>query len=415
MNNDNSVARTLAMAPARRRSWRWPLVGVAVLVLAVLGWQWFARGSDAPNYKTAESFLGGLVVSVSATGTLQPLNSVDVGSELSGTIASVEVDFNDRVEPGQVLARLDREMLDARLVEARASLKAAQAKVKEAAATVTETRLALKRCEELVARQMCTASDLDKQRAAFARAEAAEIMAQAQAAQAQAAVEAQETNLRKSVIRAPMGGIVLNRQVEKGQTVAASFQTPVLFTLADDLSRMELIVAVDEADIGQVRAGQSATFTVDAYPGRSFQAEVKQIRQAPKTVEGVVTYETVLSVANEDLVLMPGMTATADIVSARLTDVLLVPNAALRFSPPAQVAQSRSGGMFAMRGPPRTPKTALKAKEPNGRQTVYTLHEGALTPLSIRTGMSDGRNTQVLEGDLQPATVLVTDIMSTPR
>lgn len=414
MMHENSVASVLAAGPTRRRPLRWLGAAVAVLLAGVAGWLWLSGDGDVPRYRTAPATQGQLVVTVSATGTLQPLNRVDVGSELSGTIASVEVDFNDRVEAGQVLARLDREMLEARLVEARATLQAAAAKVKEAQATVTETRLSLKRCEDLVDRGMCTASDLDKLRGAFARAEAAEVMARAQAAQATAAVDAQETNLRKSVIRAPIGGIVLNRQVEKGQTVAASFQTPVLFTLADDLSRMELVVAVDEADIGQVRAGQTASFTVDAYPGRTFSAEVKQIRQAPKTVEGVVTYETVLSVANDDLVLMPGMTATADIVSAHLSDVLLVPNAALRFTPPVEEAK-RPGGMLAMRGPPRAAKTVQKTREPDGRQTVYTLREGVPTPVAIRTGASDGRNTQVLEGELTPGMLLITDTVSTPK
>jgi HlyD family secretion protein len=411
MNNENSVAAVLATTPVRRSPWRWPVIAVVIVALAVLAWWWLAGDSGATSYRTAEVTRGELVVSVSATGTLQPLNSVDVGSELSGTIAKVEVDFNDRVEAGQVLARLDRELLDARLVEARATLQAAEAKVREAAATVTETRLALKRCEDLVMRQMCTQSDLDKARAAFERARAGEAMAKAQAAQARAAVDAQETNLRKSVIRAPMGGIVLNRQVEAGQTVAASFQTPVLFTLADDLARMELVVAVDEADIGQVRTGQSATFTVDAHPGRSFKAEVKQIRQAPKTVEGVVTYETVLSVSNDDLALMPGMTATADIVSTRLEDVLLVPNAALRFTPPVEVQTSRP--MFM--GAQRRAKTPPKAREPDGRQTVYILQDGAPVPVNIRPGASDGRNTQVLAGDLSPGAALVIDVLSKPK
>ncbi|MCK9530776.1 MAG: efflux RND transporter periplasmic adaptor subunit [Gammaproteobacteria bacterium] len=411
MNNENTVAGILAAATVRRSRWRWPVVGVMVLAVAALTWWWLAGDAAAPSYRTAEVTRGELVVSVSATGTLQPLNSVDVGSELSGTIAKVEVDFNDRVEAGQVLARLDRELLDARLVEARATLRAAEAKVREAAATVTETRLALKRCEDLVVRQMCAQSDLDKARAAFERARAGEAMAKAQAAQARAAVDAQETNLRKSVIRAPMGGIVLNRQVEAGQTVAASFQTPVLFTLADDLARMELVVAVDEADIGQVRTGQSATFTVDAHPGRSFKAEVKQIRQAPKTVEGVVTYETVLSVSNDDLALMPGMTATADIVSTRLEDVLLVPNTALRFTPPVEVQTSRP--MFM--GAQRRAKIPPKAREPDGRQTIYILQDGAPVPVNIRPGASDGRNTQVLAGDLSPGAALVIDVLSKPK
>lgn len=411
MNKENSVADVLAVGRKRRRPWRWLAAGVVTLAVAGAGWLWLTSGGDAPRYRTVPVAQGDLVVTVSATGTLQPLNKVDVGSELSGTIASVEVDFNDHVKPGQILAQLDREMLEARLVEARATLESAEAKVKEAQATVIENRLALKRCEDLVDRGMCTASELDKLRGAFARAEAAEVMARAQVAQARAALAAQETNLRKSVIRAPIGGIVLNRQVEKGQTVAASFQTPVLFTLAEDLSRMELIVAVDEADIGHVRAGQSATFTVDAFPGRVFQAEVKQIRQAPKTVDGVVTYETVLSVSNEDLLLMPGMTATADIVTSRFANVLLVPNAALRFTPPVDAPKRNSGSMLAFGGPPRLPPKTQRAKGPAGQQTVHVLRDGVPVPVSVRTGATDGRNTQVLEGELTPGMMVITDVV----
>lgn len=413
-SKNESIARLLATAPRGAKGRLWGMIGAVVVVIAAAVWFFSGNTEGETTYRTAEAYKGDLVATVSATGTLQPVNKVDVGSELSGTVASVEVDYNDRVTRGQVLARLDTELLTAKQVEARASLQSAKAKGQEAAATVTETRLALRRCEELAPRQMCSQSDLDKLRAAFERAQAAEVMAQAQAAQAQAMLTAQETNLRKAVIRAPIDGVVLGRSVEKGQTVAASFQTPVLFTLADDLARMELLVAVDEADIGQVRVGQSATFTVDAYPGRSFAAEVKQIRQAPKTVEGVVTYETVLSVDNGELLLMPGMTATADIVSTRLTDVLLIPNAALRFSPPAEESTKKknSGGLFPGMGPPRVPKAAPRVKDPGGMQTVYALRNGAPAPVQVKAGVSDGRNTQVLAGELTPGTALIVDAVS---
>jgi HlyD family secretion protein len=207
--------------------------------------------------------------------------------------------------------------------------------------------------------------------------------------------------------------VVLARNVEKGQTVAASFQTPVLFTLADDLRRMELVVAVDEADIGQVRLNQEATFTVAAFPGRNFPAKVTQIRQSPKTVEGVVTYETVLLVNNGDLALMPGMTATADIVSAHLQDVLLVPNAALRFKPPMQNEGKKPGGSLLMFSPPRSNQKA-KVKEPSGsgKQNVYVLRDGAPVAVPITVGVSDGRNTQVLSGELTPGMAVVVDAAS---
>jgi HlyD family secretion protein len=410
-SGQEAIAKLLAAGrPRRVPRWWWIAGAFVLLAVVVVVWRGTGGNGKRPAWQTAEVHRGDLTSAVSATGTLQPVNKVDVGSELSGTIASVHADFNDRVKRGEVLARLDTEILEAREVEARAAVTSAKAKEQDAAATVTETRLALRRCEELAPRQMCAASDLDKLRAAHERALAAESVSKAQSAQAQALLTAQETNLRKAVIRAPIDGVVLARNVEKGQTVAASFQTPVLFTLADDLRRMELVVAVDEADIGQVRLNQEATFTVAAFPGRNFPAKVTQIRQSPKTVEGVVTYETVLLVNNGDLALLPGMTATADIVSAHLQDVLLVPNAALRFQPPVQTEAKKPSGSLLMFSPPRSTQKA-KVKEPNGsgKQNVYMLREGVPVVVPITVGLSDGRNTQVLSGELAPGTAVVVD------
>ncbi|MGD2171227.1 MAG: efflux RND transporter periplasmic adaptor subunit, partial [Gammaproteobacteria bacterium] len=297
--------------PGRRRLY-WLL---ALAVAGIIGYALYALmrsdAEQAVRYVTAEVTRGDLTVTVTATGTVQPVNQVDVGSELSGTVDSVLVDFNDLVTRGQVLARLDTDRLQAAVVEGRAALKSAEAKLEEAKATVVETRLRLQRCETLAEQQMCSAEELATQQAARSRAVAAQTSARAQVAVARASLEIEETNLSKAEIRSPVDGLVLRRQVEPGQTVAASLQAPVLFTLAENLAQMELHVAVDEADIGKVREKQSAVFTVDAYPDREFEARITQVRFAPQTIEGVVTYETLLAVENDDLALRPGMTATA--------------------------------------------------------------------------------------------------------
>ena len=408
----SSLAQGAALRWHQSRLVRWggPAVLVAVGALFLL----FRDGSSPPvSYKSVEAKIGTLVINVTSTGTLQPVNQVDVGSELSGTIARVEVDFNDHVAAGQVLARLDTEILQARIAEAKASLQSARARTAEAAATVTETRLNLERCQELLVQQMCSRSDLDKLQAAYDRALANQTMMKAQVAMSQAALDVQQTNLRKAVIRAPISGVVLDRKVEPGQTVAASFQTPVLFSIAEDLKRMELRVAVDEADVGQVRAEQPATFSVDAFPRRTFNAKVAQIRQAPKTVEGVVTYETVLLVDNSDLALLPGMTATAQIIANHFENTLLVPNAALRFSPPQQSAKKKSG--FSLNFFPRPPAARQKPREVNGKgrtSQVWVQREGVPVAMPITTGASDGQWTQVLSGEIKAGDELLTDVVS---
>ncbi len=403
--------------PTRRwyhaRLLRW---GLVVVALGTLGGGYLlfgSKSSQAVAYRSVEARSGSLVVTVTTTGTLQPVNRVDIGSELSGTIATVEVDFNDRVEEGAVLARLDTEILEARLAEAKASLQSAKARISEASATVNETNVNLQRCLQLLQQQMCSRSERDTMKAAYQRAQANETMARSQLEMAQAALDLQQTNLRKAVIRSPISGVVLDRKVEPGQTVAASFQTPVLFTIAEDLKRMELRVAVDEADVGQVRAGQAATFSVDAFPRRTFNAQVVQIRQAPKTVEGVVTYETVLEVDNSELLLMPGMTATAQITVNQIDDALLVPNAALRFAPPP--AQSSSGFSFSFF--PRRRPTAQQPREVGRERTAQVWLERGGVPVAIplTTGASDGQWTQVLSGEVKAGDALLTDVVSSAQ
>ena len=413
--DDISAVIGLEARSTKRRRMRWLGILLAALVLMAGGYL-LLKPSQAPllRFDTAEVQQGNLTVTVTATGTLQPVNQVDVGSELSGTIDTVLVDFNDRVRRGQVLARLDTDRLKAQVIEVRESLESAKAKLEEAKATVLETRLRYERCEKLATRQLCSGEDLDTARAAQARAKAAEASAKAQVAVARATLDLNETNLAKAEIRSPIDGLVLKRQIEPGQTVAASLQAPVLFTLAEDLAHMELHVAVDEADVGKIAEGQSAVFTVDAYPARSFPARITQVRFAPQTVEGVVTYETVLLVDNADLSLRPGMTATAVITVQKLEDVTLVPNAALRFIPPVtQTAQNSGGGIFGAIF--RRPSSDRRRTDNDGRQKIWILRDGQPVAVPVTTGASDGKFTELLSGDIRPGQAVVIDAISVKK
>lgn len=408
----DNIQQTLGLGRGGNSRWRWRLALAFSLVLVVLLWLWLGDATDTTfSYRTAPVERGDLTLMVTATGNLQPLNQVEVGSEVSGTIARVLVDFNDSITLDQVLAQLDTSTLINRVAEAKAALLAAEAGVKEAQATELEKRLALSRCRELAKQQMCSANDIDVAAAAHARAQAGVASAKAQVAMAQAVLSGHQTSLEKTTIRSPINGIVLDRKVEPGQTVAASFQTPVLFTLAEDLSRMELIVAVDEADIGRIRHGQQAIFNVDAFANRSFNARITQVRHAPQTIEGVVSYETVLSVNNEELQLLPGMTATAEIITREIDNALLIPNAALRYSPPLAPVKSQTGGsvinqLFSRSRSPR--QTPLPAEAGMMRQ-IWLLKDGEPQALMIKLGESDGRYTEVLDGELEPGMALITE------
>jgi HlyD family secretion protein len=405
--------------PRRRRLLAW---GAVALVVAGALLLWLRHdGGPAVKYRTEAARTGDLDVTVTATGNLQPTNQVDVGSELSGIVQRVEVDFNDRVKVGQVLARLDPTKLSAQVLQSRAALKVAQARVLQARATVTEARSEMARLDhvrELSGGRLPSQHDLDAAKASLARAEADAASAEAQVAQARATLEGNETDLKKLVIVSPVDGIVLNRQVEPGQTVAASLQAPVLFTLAEDLAHMELLVDVDEADVGQVREGQEATFGVDAYPERTFSARVAQVRFGSETVAGVVTYKAVLNVDNADLTLRPGMTATADIQVKHVAGALLVPNAALRFTPPVtgpQAGQDRRS--LLMRLFPRPPRRGAQPGEAGGKRQarVWVLEDGQPKAVPVTPGATDGSVTEIVKGDLKAGAELVVDTYTPSR
>jgi len=383
------------------------IIFVAIL-LAVLITYLFSP-SDNENslqYITVEIERGDLTIQVTATGTLAPLNQVDVGSEISGRIETVQADFNDRVKKQQVLASLNTDEQKARVVQAQAALKVAEARVLQAAATVLETDLIMKRCRALANEGLCTPQDQDAAQASYARAKADEASVKAQVSQAVATLDVEQTRLRKAVIRSPIDGIVLKRQIEPGQTVAASLQAPILFTLAENLAQMELRVAVDEADIGKVREGQVATFTVDAYADRTFPASITQVRLAPLEEAGVVSYETILSLSNEDFLLRPGMTATAHITVEEIQDALRVPNAALRFVPPAPQTQEKAGFLDQLF--PRWGNRTRPERKNNKSRQVWVLEDNQPQSIEVKVGPSDGRMTQILSGKLQAGMIVIT-------
>ena len=396
------------------------LVGVVVVVVVV---RKNTDKSATTQFETQEAQRGDLIVIVTATGTLQPTNEVDVGSEISGIVKSVEADYNDKVKVRQVLARIDTSKLDAQATQSKAALEAARAKVLQTQATVSETRSKLSQLErvrELSNGKVPSQAEFDAAQAAFDRAKADEASAAAAVSQAQATLEANQTDIAKAVICSPINGIVLIRSVEPGQTVAAAFQAPVLFTLAEDLTQMELHVDVDEADIGQVKEGQEGTFEVDAYPDRTFKATITQTRYGSKTVEGVVTYETVLKVDNSDLSLRPGMTATADITVNKVEGAVLVPSAALRFTPPVPADKTKrsSGGLLGAMLP--RPPTSESKQQENGtgngkQQQVWVLKDGQPVAVPVIIGATNGVMTEVFDGDVQPGTVLVIDVAAVRR
>ncbi|PTQ08553.1 efflux transporter periplasmic adaptor subunit [Sphingomonas oleivorans] len=418
-----------ATPPSRRSRYiRWALILIGLIAILWISSRFFGGGQTAA-YATRPVERGALTVTVSATGNLQPTNQVEVGSELSGLIAEVLVDNNDRVMKGQVLARLDTSRLQDAINQSLASLQVAQASVGTAEATVDETRATLNRLQQvyrLSGGKVPSATELDTARAAYQRAVAGVRSAEASVAQARAQLSSDQTQFSKASIRSPVNGVVLSRRVEPGQTVAASLNAPVLFLIAEDLSRMKLEAKVDEADVGQVRAGQRAAFTVDAFPGRDFPARIERVdvganatgsttsSTSSAAANTVVAYTAVLSLSNPDLMLRPGMTATADIVTMEKQNVMLVPNAALRFSPERAARQGGGGGVTSVLIPRRPGRRGGSAAREvtigrGSRQSVYVVGaDGDPQPIRVTVGDSDGSQTEVTSEELKPGMEVIT-------
>lgn len=399
LENIVMTPRTPFLVRIRTRAyWTWPrLMLAAVAVLLWTGFLFYPRGA-APTFVTAAVTRGPLVVTVSATGTLQPENQVDVGAEISGRVDSVLVDFNDPVKKGQLIAVINTDALKAQLAQAQATLGQARATLQNNQATVAQTLAKKNRYHNLQAAGAVAIQDVQTADADYARAVATVAQARASIQSAQAQIVTTETSLAKAQVRSPIDGVVLDRKISTGQTVASNFQTPVLFTLASNLSRMQLAVDIDEADIGAVREGQQASFVVDAFAQRRFNARLVSLHNASTTDNGVVTYRGVLSVDNRSGLLRPGLTATAEILVADIKDALLVPNGSLRFTPSPSLVKAI----------PPDPSA------PNGQQTgrVWVLKQNILEARDLILGRSNGRLTQILSGNLAAGEAVVTDLAS---
>jgi HlyD family secretion protein len=414
----NADLQALLGAEGSSHWWQRPTLwlGAAALLIAAAGllyWQVQRKTGAAPVYVSEPVRRGKVTLTVAANGTLQPTLTVNIGSELSGTVARVLVDVNDRVKRGQVLVELDKAKLADQVVRSRAALAAAQAQQTQSTATVKEARGTLARYEE-VARlsggKVPSATELDTARASLDRAVAAEDSARANVNSARAALSTDETNLSKASIRSPIDGVVLSRSVDPGNAVAASLQAVTLFSLRLDVS-------VDEADVGVVKPGQAASFTVSAYPSRRYPAKITRVAYGSTKTDNVITYTTTMDVSNADLSLRPGMTAAATIIAIEREGVLLVPNTALRFTP------TQAGGASAQAGRgivssllPRMPRTGAAtkagtdaAKDGGAARTIWVLRDGRPAAMTVKTGISDGRVTEVSGPELSEGLPVITD------
>lgn len=413
--------------PAWRRWGKWVLVAIGVVLLVLLVMSFFKPAAKV-SYASEVAEKGTLTVSVSATGKLAPTNQVDVGSEVSGLVSKVLVDVNDRVTKGQAIALIDPSRFRDSVNQSQAQLASNQAAVAQAQATLAQSSAQLRRLEEvsrLSGGRVPAKTEMEQAIADRDRAVANLRAAQANVGAARATLSSNEYNFVRAVIRSPVNGVILARQVEPGQTVAASFNTPTLFVIAEDLTRMKLEVAIDEADVGEVRAGQQATFTVDAFPGQSFPAQITRVdlgsnlsaqsstTTTTTTSNQVVSYGATLAVSNPDIQLRPGMTATAAITTTQKTNVLLVPNAALRFRPTTPAAGSQ-GGIASAFGPPRLNRGTRTANAKRGAtQSVYVLQgDGSIKPVEVRTGDTNGSFTEIVGGALKPGQKVVTGELS---
>ncbi|PKN33837.1 MAG: efflux RND transporter periplasmic adaptor subunit [Deltaproteobacteria bacterium HGW-Deltaproteobacteria-19] len=367
--------------------------GVALLIAVAAGW-FFLHKSNGPFFKTAKAARGDLQAAVTATGTVNAVTTVLVGTQVSGTIKELYVDYNSPVKKGQVLAQIDPVSLQAQVDQARANLRLAEANVEKAVAAAQDAKRTFERNKTLYTANFIARSDLDTAETNASSTAASLSAARAQVQQNRAALTLADTNLRNTRILSPVDGTVISRSIDVGQTVAASFQTPTLFNIAQDLTRMQIDTNVDEADIGKVKVGQPVTFTVDAYPEAPFQGDVSVVRNAPTTVQNVVTYDVVVKVANPDLKLKPGMTANVSIIIDRRTAALKVPNAALRFRPADR--EGRGTSSTAAR-----PKDGKDGREAGRGQAVWILEGRTPKRIAVTAGISDGQFTEVVSGDLK--------------
>jgi len=371
------------------------LIGlVVVLALGAGGYFMFRSDQNDPKYRTEKVTRGDIVSSITATGTVNAVTTVLVGTQVSGTIKNIYVDFNSPVKKGQLIAQIDPAIFDAQVAQAKANVLSAKANVEKAVVALADARRTLNRQRELFAKNLIARSDVDTAETAYDTAGTQVSAAKAQMSQTEAALHIAATNLRYTRIESPVNGIVVSRNVDTGQTVAASFQTPTLFNIAQDLTKMQIDSSVAEADIGKIQVGQPVEFTVDAYPYSPFKGNVSEIRNAPITVQNVVTYDVVVKVDNSELKLKPGMTANVSIVVSSKKDVLRVPNTALRFRP-SEI------------------RDAAQKKE-KGRG-VWGLENKLPKRIAVTTGMSDGTYSELLSGEIREGQEIIVDSLTKPK
>jgi HlyD family secretion protein len=423
----------------------WIIGAVALAAAGAGGFAWTRNAKPpAPKYETVNVDQGRLVARVTATGTVSALVTVQVGSQVSGRIAQLFADFNSQVKKGQVIAKIDPQLFNAAVEQARANHAAAKGNLERAQAQAVDAERQYQRAKALAERQLIATADRDTAESTAAAARAQVSASQGAVAQANAALHQAQVNLEYTTIKSPIDGVVISRSVDVGQTVAASLQAPVLFTIAEDLSKMQVDTSVAEADVGKLRPEMTATFLVDAYPQERFRGRVRQIRNAPQNVQNVVTYDAVIDVDNPDLKLKPGMTANVTFIYAEKHDVLRVPNSALRFRAPPELtkkAEPAASNANAANAEPSAAASAARQPSPDrprqgrggegrggeGRmggggprsgpreepdqRTVWVLPAlGEPRPVRIRTGISDGTLTELVEGDLHAGDALITEM-----
>ncbi len=381
----------------RRLLWTVPLLTL-ILVAAVYYWNGDAR-AVAPQLMVAPVTRGSVVAKVSATGTLDPVDTVQVGTQVSGTIATLGADFNEPVRQGQTIATLDQAVFSSQVTQAEATVIRLRAELQRAKVQLDDSKLKLSRAEQLAQRQLIAAQEVDTARSDTKVAEVTVSSAEAQLNQAVAALDQAKVNLSHTVIVSPVSGIVLSRNVEVGQTVAAGLQAPTLFIIARNLDTLQLNARVDESDVGRVKPNQPVTFTVDAYPGKDFTGKVRQVRLQPTVTNNVVSYTTVIDVPNPEQQLKPGMTATLDIEVARADDVLQVPTAALRFTPTDAMLESTGSA----------PEANTARKGGRGSQ-VWIQTATGIAPLTVRAGLTDNVTVEVTGPGLEEGEQVVTGL-----
>ncbi|HEX7226317.1 MAG TPA: efflux RND transporter periplasmic adaptor subunit [Candidatus Binatia bacterium] len=395
----------------RKKAIAW-FAAASVIGLGGASWWHLRDGTKEPPYVTTPAQRATITQVVSSTGTLQAVVTVQVGSQVSGTIEKLFADFNTKVKAGQIVAQLNQDKFRAAEDQARANLLAAQSNIEKSKVSVGDTLRTLERNRQLRKKDLMAQSDLDAAQAAYDAAVAQVEVNRAQAAQAQASLKQATVDLNNTVIRSPVDGLVISRNVDVGQTVAASLQAPTLFTIANELARMEVHTNVDEADVGNVKEGQEVAFTVDAFPSRRFRGRVHQVRNAPIVVQNVVTYVAVVRIDNKELLLKPGMTANVQFLVSRKEDVLTIPNMAMRFKPPEEKEeaqellrreQSRTAPKVGARRTSR--QSAVRGSGASGggtrRARIYLLKDDKAHPVEIQMGITDGSRTEIRSGDVQ--------------